>query len=151
MDSGVAQHPITDWNTYIADLDKRLGLDNQVMRVISNKARRDPKRIVFAEADNVKILKAAQIVFDEGIAYPILLGDEATIKTIAAENGIDVESFPILDPRREATKEKREQYAELFFEKRGRKGFNAYEAKKVMRDRNHFGCMMVECGGDAVP
>src|SRR5215470_11992828 len=132
MESGVAQHPITDWNSYITDLDKRLGLDNQVMRVISNKARRDPKRIVFAEADNVKILKAAQIVFDEGVGYPILLGDETTIKTIAAENSVDVESFPILDPRSEATAEKRQQYAKIFFEKRGRRGFNAYEAKKVM-------------------
>jgi malate dehydrogenase (oxaloacetate-decarboxylating)(NADP+) len=76
MDSGVAQHPIGSWDTYITGLNKRLGLDNQVMRVIGNKARRDPKRIVFAEADNAKILKAAQIVFDEGIGYPILLGDE---------------------------------------------------------------------------
>src|SRR6266498_3982580 len=146
MDSGVAQHPIADWNSYINELNKRLGLDNQVMRVIGNKARRNPKRIVFAEADNVKILKAAQIVFDDGIAYPILLGDENNIKNIAAANGIDVESFPIFDPRSDATEEKRNQYAEIFFQKRGRKGFNAYEAKKVMRDRNHFGCMMVECG-----
>src|SRR5258705_8333500 len=146
MESGVAQHPITDWNSYVNDLNKRLGLDNQVIRVIGNKARRNPKRIVFAEADNIKILKAAQIVFDDGIAYPILLGDENNIKNIAAANGIDVESFPIFDPRSEATEEKRNQYAELFFQKRGRKGFNAYEAKKVMRDRNYFGCMMVECG-----
>src|SRR4030095_2179575 len=146
MDSGVAQHPINDWNSYSNDLNKRLGLDNQVIRVVGNKARRDPKRIVFAEADNVKILKAAQIVFDDGIAYPILLGDENNIKNIAAANGLDVESFPIFDPRSEATEEKRNQYAEIFFNKRGRRGFNAYEAKKVMRDRNHFGCMMVECG-----
>ncbi|MCR6721132.1 MAG: phosphate acyltransferase [Chitinophagaceae bacterium] len=80
MESGVAQHPISDWEAYEADLNGRLGLDNQVMRVIGNKARRDPKRIVFAEADNIKILKAAQIVHDEGIAYPILLGDEGKIK-----------------------------------------------------------------------
>jgi malate dehydrogenase (oxaloacetate-decarboxylating)(NADP+) len=146
MESGVAQHPIVNWYTYVSDLDKRLGLDNQVMRVIGNKARRDPKRIVFAEADNVKILKAAQIVFDDGIAYPILLGEETKIRTIAASNGIDIESLPIFDPRNDNTEEKRNQYAEVFFNKRNRRGFNAYESKKIMRDRNYFGCMMVESG-----
>jgi malate dehydrogenase (oxaloacetate-decarboxylating)(NADP+) len=146
IDSGVARQTITNWDGYVNDLNKRLGLDNQVLRVIGNKARRDPKRIVFAEADNIKILKAAQVVFDEGIGYPILLGDENRIKTIAAANSIDVTDFPIFDPRSDATEEKRAQYAETFFQKRGRRGYNAYEAKKVMRDRNHFGCMMVECG-----
>ena len=146
MESGVAKQPITNWDTYVTNLNKRLGLDNQVMRVIGNKARRDPKRIVFAEADNIKILKAAQIVFDEGIGYPILLGDETKIKTIAAANGIDIEGLPIFDPRSEATEERRNKYFEIFFAKRGRRGFNAYEARKVMRDRNYYGCMMVECG-----
>ena len=146
MESGVAQKPITDWDTYVTDLNKRLGLDNQVMRVLGSRARRNPKRIVFAEADNVKILKAAQIVIDEGIGYPILLGDETKIRTIAAGNGIDLEGLPIFDPRSDAMKEKREQYGELFFAKRQRKGFNYYEAKKVMKDRNHFGAMMVETG-----
>lgn len=146
MESGEAQQPITNWEAYTNNLNKRLGLDNQVMRVIGNKARRDPKRIVFAEADNVKILKAAQIVFDEGIGYPILLGDETRIKNIAVNNGIDLDGLPIFDPRSDATEERRNKYAELFFAKRGRKGFNAYEAKKIMRDRNYYGCMMVECG-----
>ena len=107
MESGVAQHPITDWETYTTDLNNRLGLDNQVMRVIGNKARRDPKRIVFAEADNVKILKAAPIIFDEGIGYPILLGDETKIRNIAFANGIDIEGLPIFDPRSDSTEEKR--------------------------------------------
>ena len=146
MESGVAQHPITNWDSYVNDLNKRLGLDNQVMRVLGNKARKDPKRIVFAEADNVKILKAAQIIFDEGIGYPILLGDEIKIKNIANANGIDIEGLPIFDPRSDAMEERRNKYSELFFAKRGRKGFNAYEAKKVMKDRNYYGCMMVECG-----
>jgi malate dehydrogenase (oxaloacetate-decarboxylating)(NADP+) len=146
MESGVAQQPIVNWETYVSDLDKRLGLDNQVMRVIGNKARRDPKRIVFAEADNVKILKAAQIVFDDGIGYPILLGDETKIRSMAASNGIDIESIPIFDPRSDSTEEQRNAYADVFFQKRNRKGFNAYEAKKIMRDRNYFGCMMVESG-----
>ena len=146
MESGVAKYPIANWDNYVTSLNNRLGLDNQVMRVIGNKARRDPKRIVFAEADNIKILKAAQIVFDEGIGYPILLGDETKIKKIAAANGIDIEGTPIFDPRSDATEERRNKYAEIFFAKRGRRGFNAYEAKKVMRDRNYYGCMMVECG-----
>jgi malate dehydrogenase (oxaloacetate-decarboxylating)(NADP+) len=146
MQSGVARLPVDNWENYENTLNKRLGLDNQVMRVLGNKARRDPKRIVFAEADNVKILKAAQIVFDEGIGYPILLGEERKIKNIAHANGIDLEGLPIIDPRSEAAEEKRNNYGEKFLASRGRKGYNAYEAKKVMRDRNHFGCMMVECG-----
>ena len=146
MESGVAQHPINDWEAYENNLDSRLGLDNQVMRVIGNKARRDPKRIVFAEADNVKILKAAQIIYDDGIGYPILLGDETKIRNIAVANGIDLYDLPIFDPRSDAMEEKRNKYSELFLAKRGRKGFNAYESKKVMKDRNYFGCMMVECG-----
>jgi malate dehydrogenase (oxaloacetate-decarboxylating)(NADP+) len=144
--SGVAKNRIEDWDAYENELNRRLGLDNQVMRVVGNKARRNPKRIVFAEADNLKILKSAQIIYDEGIGYPILLGDETKIKLIAAEGGVDIDGLPILDPRSETTLEKRNQYGDLFFQKRGRKGFNAYEAKKVMRDRNYFGCMMVEFG-----
>src|SRR5687768_13527480 len=146
MESGVAQHPITDWDAYATDLNNRLGIDNQIMRAIGNKARRDPKRIVFAEADNLKILKAATVAFDEGIAYPILLGDETKIQHIAKANNIDLDGLPIIDPRSHSTKEKRNQYAEIFFNKRNRRGFNAYESQKIMRDRNYFGCMMVECG-----
>jgi malate dehydrogenase (oxaloacetate-decarboxylating)(NADP+) len=146
MESGVALKPITDWETYTNDLNRRLGLDNQVMRILGNKAKRDPRRIVFAEAENVKILKAAQIVIDEGIGYPILLGDENKIRIIAQANGIDLEGLPIYDPRSDAMEEKRNKYAELFFQKRHRKGFNYYESKKVMKDRNYFGCMMVETG-----
>jgi malate dehydrogenase (oxaloacetate-decarboxylating)(NADP+) len=146
IESGVAQKTVHDWEGYASDLNRRLGLDNQVMRILGNKARRDPKRIVFAEADNVKILKAAQIVIDEGIGYPILLGDESKIRIIAQANGIDLEGLPIYDPRSDEMEEKRNQYAELFFAKRQRKGFNFYESKKIMKDRNYFGCMMVETG-----
>jgi malate dehydrogenase (oxaloacetate-decarboxylating)(NADP+) len=146
IESGVAQKPIHDWEGYVNDLNRRLGLDNQVMRILGNKARREPKRIVFAEADNIKILKAAQIVIDEGIGYPILLGDENKIRVIAQANGIDLEGLPIYDPRSDEMDQKRNQYAELFFAKRQRKGFNYYESKKVMKDRNYFGCMMVETG-----
>ena len=95
MESGVAKYPINNWEEYVTNLNKRLGLDNQVMRVIGNKARRDPKRIVFAEADNVKILKAAQIVFDEGVGYPILLGDETKIKTPTSKEKITPEKTKV--------------------------------------------------------
>lgn len=146
IESGVAQQPITDWEKYRINLNRRLGLDNQVMGILSNKARRDPKRIVFAEADNAKILKAAQIIIDEGIGYPILLGDENKIRNIAQANAIDLEGLPIFDPRSDAMADKRNAYGELFFKKRQRKGFNFYEARKIMKDRNYFGCMMVETG-----
>ena len=146
IESGVAQKTITNWDGYVLELNKRLGLDNQLFRVVSNKARRDPKRLVFAEADNLKILKAATIIYDEGIAYPILLGDPEKINRIADANSIDLSDIPIVDPRSDAMESKREFYGELFFKKRQRKGFNHHESMKVMKDRNHFGCMMVETG-----
>jgi malate dehydrogenase (oxaloacetate-decarboxylating)(NADP+) len=146
MDSGVAKNPIKNWETYTVQLNKRLGLDNQLLRVLGNKARREPKRLVFAEADNQKILKAASIAYDEGIAYPILLGTESKIRLIAAENNIDLTDIPIIDPRSDEQEEKRKAYAEIFFQKRQRRGFNLYESYKIMKERNHFGCMMVECG-----
>ena len=144
--SGVAQKEIANWDSYALELNKRLGLDNQLIRVIGNKARKDPKRLVFAEADNLKILKAASIIYDEGIAYPILLGDPIKINKIAEENNLDLMDIPIVDPRSEEMDSKREFYGELFFNKRSRKGFNHYESLKIMKDRNHFGCMMVETG-----
>jgi malate dehydrogenase (oxaloacetate-decarboxylating)(NADP+) len=146
VESGVAQKPIQNWDAYTLQLNKRLGLDNQLIRVIGNKARRDPKRLVFAEADNQKVLKAASIIYDDGIAYPILLGDPIKIKAIAEEHNIDLTDIPIIDSRSDETEAKREFYGELFFKKRQRKGFNHYESIKIMKDRNHFGCMMVETG-----
>jgi len=146
IDSGVAQKTITNWDAYALELNKRLGLDNQLMRVIGNKARKEPKRLVFAEADNIKILKAASIVYDEGIAYPILLGDPIKIRAIAEQNNIDLTDLPIIDPRSDENEAKRELYAEMFFKKRQRRGVNHYESNKMMKDRNHFGCMMVETG-----
>ncbi|MFM7359101.1 MAG: phosphate acyltransferase, partial [Sediminibacterium sp.] len=146
MDSGVAQKTITDKAAYELELNKRLGLDNQLMRVLGNKARRDPKRLLFAEADNQKILKAASILYDEGFAYPILLGDPVRIGKIADENNIDLTDIPIIDPRSDEQEAKREFYGQLFFKKRQRKGVNHYESVKLMKDRNHFGCMMVETG-----
>jgi malate dehydrogenase (oxaloacetate-decarboxylating)(NADP+) len=146
VESGVAQKPIQNWDAYTLQLNKRLGLDNQLIRVIGNKAKRDPKRLVFAEADNQKVLKAASIIYDDGIAYPILLGDPVKINAIAEEHNIDLTDIPIIDSRSDETEAKREFYGELFFKKRQRKGFNHYESIKIMKDRNHFGCMMVETG-----
>lgn len=146
VESGVAQKTIENWDAYTVELNKRLGLDNQLIRAIGNKARKDPKRLVFAEADNQKILKAASILYDDGIAYPILLGDPVKINRIAEENNIDLADIPIIDPRSDEMEPKRDFYAELFFKKRQRRGINKYESHKLMKDRNHFGCMMVETG-----
>ena len=146
MESGVAQFPITDWNAYVVDLNKRLGLDNQLLRILGNKARNNPKRVIFADADNLKILKAAQIVYDEGIAFPILLGNERKIRKIAEANKIDLTELPIIDPISDEAEEKRNSFGDIYFEKRQRKGVNRYESKKLMRDRNYYGSMMVEIG-----
>ncbi len=146
MESGVAKYPITDWDAYALELNKRLGLDNQLSRVIGNKARKDPKRVVFADAENLKILKVAQLAREENVAYPILLGDEGRILKLAAANGIDLDDMPIINPKDEKHDELRKQYGDLFFAKRQRRGVNKYEAYKAMKDRNHFGCMLVENG-----
>ena len=144
--SGVAQQVITNWDEYELQLNKRLGLDNQLMRIISNKARRDPKRLVFSDAENIKILKAASIIYDDGIAYPILLGNETRIKNIAAANNIDISDLPIIDIRSDEMEAKREFFGSILFQKRQRKGINKYESLKLMRTQNYFGAMMVETG-----
>jgi malate dehydrogenase (oxaloacetate-decarboxylating)(NADP+) len=146
MESGVARKPITDWKAYTDNLNERLGIDNQLLRIIGSKARKNPKKVVFAEAENQKILKTAQLVQDDGFAEPVLLGDPKIIARIAAENNIDLEGIPVIDPKSDEADEKRTQYGNLFFEKRQRKGFNFYESKKIMRDRLYYGCMMVETG-----
>lgn len=146
MDSGVARKPITDWDAYHEELYKRLGADDNILRWAINKAKQNPKRVVFAEAENLKVLKAAQIVKDEGIATPILLGNEKKIKMLIEENKIQLTDVEILDPRDESTIEKRDQYGQVYFMKRHRRGYNLYEAKKIMREQTYFGCMMVEMG-----
>jgi malate dehydrogenase (oxaloacetate-decarboxylating)(NADP+) len=146
IESGVARKPITDWDAYETELNRRLGVDNQLMQAIGSKARKNPKRVVFADAENAKILKAAQIVFDEGIGFPILLGDPKRIAEIAERNRISLEGIEVIDHRSETMEAKRQQYGEAYFKKRQRRGVNHYEAFKKMRDRNHFGCMMVDMG-----
>jgi malate dehydrogenase (oxaloacetate-decarboxylating)(NADP+) len=144
MESGVAKKPITDWDAYEIELNKRLGIDNQLIRALGSKARKDPKRVVFADAENAKVLKAAQIALDEGIAVPILLGNPDIIQDIAEINNIIIEGMEIINPKSEDVVKKRQEYAEIFFKKRQRRGINKYEAGKLMKDRNYFGCMMVE-------
>jgi len=144
MDSGVAKHVITDWDAYREDLKLRLGMDDALLRAISNKAKLDPKRVVFAEADNYKILKAAQIVNDDGVATPILLGDKQKILELIEANELDMEGVTIIDPAEETAKT--ELYADYLYQKRQRKGITLYEAKKLLRDRNYFGACMVQFG-----
>lgn len=146
MDSGVAQFHIEDWDAYEFELKKRLGLDNKVVDTLTTKAINNPQRVVFAEADNYKILKAAQLSKDEGYAIPILLGRKEKIIQLIEENEIELEDVEIIDPKDESQREKRNEYANLFFEKRQRKGYTLYEAQKIMRERNYFGSMMVENG-----
>ncbi|MFY7734169.1 MAG: NADP-dependent malic enzyme [Bacteroidia bacterium] len=144
MDSGVAKNPIQDWEKYNHQLLARLGKESNFIRAITDKAKLNPKRVVFTEADNYKILRAAQIVKDEGIAIPILLGNREKINAILAENHIKLGDVSIIDPLEEEAK--RHAFADIFFMKRQRKGVTLHEARKLMRERNYYAPMMVEMG-----
>ena len=142
IDSGVARKIITDWDAYKEELKARLGMDDALLRAVTNKAKSAPKRVVFAEADNYKILKAAQIVKDDGIAIPILLGNKERIRELILENELDLEGVLIINPLEEI--EKSAKYAEYLFKKRQRRGLTLFEARKLMRDRNYYGSSMVQ-------
>lgn len=144
--SGVAKLEIPDWNKYRESLKKRLGLDNKLIRNLTTRAKRNPKRVVFAEAEHYKILKAAQQVSDEGIAIPVLLGRKQKIIDLIEEFSIDFENLIIIDPKDESQKKKRDEYGDILWQKRKRKGLTQFEARKLMRERNYFGSMMVETG-----
>jgi malate dehydrogenase (oxaloacetate-decarboxylating)(NADP+) len=144
MDSGVARKHITDWHAYHEELQVRLGADDKLLRNLAGKAKSAPKRVVFAEADNYKILKAAQIVKDEGIATPILLGNVERIQKIVLENGIEFDGIEIIDPL-QGTPDS-EKFADHLYQRRQRRGITLYEARKLMRDRNYYGASMVEFG-----
>ena len=146
IESGVAQKKISNFEAYAQELNKRLGLDNKLVRRITTKAKRNPKRIVFAEAEHYKILKAAQEVKDEGIAIPILLGREGRIRQLIEDNVLDLDDVQILDPKSDEQRERRNQFGQILFEKRKRKGMALPEAQKLMRERNYFGSMMVDQG-----
>ncbi|HCD89962.1 MAG TPA: NADP-dependent malic enzyme [Algoriphagus sp.] len=144
MDSGVAKNPIKDWAAYELELQERIGIDQRLMSVVISRAKKDPKKVVFAEADNRKILKAAQIIRDEKIANPILLGNRAKILTLIEENSLDLQNVTIIDPLEES--EKLSQFADILYKKRQRKGMTLADASRLVTQRNYFGAMMVETG-----
>lgn len=144
MDSGVARKHISDWDAYRDELRKRLGLDNKFLRTITIKAKQNPKKVVFAEADNYKMLRAAQITREEGTAIPILLGNKEKIEQLMAEHKMDFGDTVIIDPTQEH--DLRDRFGALYFEKRQRRGITLYDARKAMQSRNYFGTMMVDQG-----
>jgi malate dehydrogenase (oxaloacetate-decarboxylating)(NADP+) len=144
IDSGVAKHIITDWDAYRNELDNRLGKDNKLMRSVANKAKSNPKRVVFTEADTYKILKAAQVARDEGIAKPILLGNKEKILALLEEHQIELGDTPIIDTWLAEEEGRRAEFGDLLWKKQQRRGLTQYDARKLMRDRNYFGAMMVE-------
>jgi len=145
IDSGVARKVITDWDAYVEELRSRIGIDDRIMRTLTNKAKQNPKRIVFAEADTYKILKAAQIIKEEGIGTPILLGNEATIRRIMRENDLYLDDVQIIDPA-SGHAENMDKYADHLYQKRQRKGVSLFQSKKLMYDRNYYGASMVQFG-----
>ncbi|MCO6495122.1 MAG: NADP-dependent malic enzyme [Bacteroidetes bacterium] len=144
MDSGVANQPIHDMQKYKQQLRDRLGLDNKFIRRVNSIARKAPKTVVFVEADNLKILKAAQISMEEGIAKPILLGDKNKINRLIADYKLELQGASIIDPWEEDAK--REAFGNQLYASRQRKGMTLQEAKKAMKDRNYYGMMMLENG-----
>ncbi len=145
MESGVALNPILDWEKYEEELLERLGSDNKMVRLLTNRAKSDPKRIVFAEADHLDVLKAAQIVHEEGIGFPILLGDKEVILELKEELGFDAD-VPIFDPKTSEEDQRRLRYADHYWETRKRRGISLLDAQKWMRERNYFAAMMVNEG-----
>lgn len=144
MDSGIAMKPITDWGAYHQQLQRRIGIDQKLINKVIDRAKKAPKRVVFAEADNIKILKAAQILQDEEIAIPILLGNRLEIERLIKENRLEISNCTIIDPKEDKARD--EKYTDAYYKKRQRKGVTYADAQRAMRDRNAFGAMMVEFG-----
>ncbi|NNK70276.1 MAG: NADP-dependent malic enzyme [Flavobacteriaceae bacterium] len=145
MESGIAQEPIENWAAYEESLMQRLGSDNKIVRLMHGRAKSNPQRVVFAEADQLPVLRAAQIVHDEGIAHPILLGRTDTIKDLMEEIEFDAD-VPIIDPKSDEELEQKNKYAEVYWESRNRRGITLYSAQQLMRERNYFAAMMVNEG-----
>jgi malate dehydrogenase (oxaloacetate-decarboxylating)(NADP+) len=146
MESGVARKHIENWDAYEQELKMRLGLDDKLIKNITTKAKSDPRKVVFAEADNYKVIKAAQIARDEGIAFPILLGKKEKINKLIKEYQLDLEDVEIIDPLSPEENQRRLDFGKMFFEMRQRKGLNYYEACQLMQQRNYFGAMLVKTG-----
>lgn len=147
IESGVATEPIEDWERYKEELSSRLGNSQKMVRILHDRAKASPKRLVFAEADQMDVLKAAQIVQEEGIAIPILLGNRATIDDLRAAINFN-EEVEVIDPKEEKYKEQRNIYAELFWNDQRRKGYTLYDTQRLMRERNYYASMMIK-NGDA--
>ena len=145
--SGVATEPITDWERYTEELAGRLGNSQKMVRLLHDRAKAAPKRLVFAEADHMDVLKAAQIVHEEGIAIPILLGNRTIIEELREAISFDDE-IEIIDPKEDLHKKQREVYAHLFWKDQRRKGYTLYDAQRLMRERNYYASMMIK-NGDA--
>ena len=146
MDSGVAQHHITDWDAYNDRLKKLMGYDNKMLREFTEMARKEPKRVVFAEANHANMLQAASTAMKEGICKPILLGTDELIGKLAESIGVDLSGMQIINLRHPNEEDRRIRYAQLLTEKRQREGITYAEAHEKMFDRNYFGMMMVEAG-----
>lgn len=144
IESGVAKKTISDWDAYELQLQKRIGIDQRLMSVVIGRAKKDPKRVVFGEADNLKILKAAQIIRDEKIAIPILLGNRERILAMIEENSLDLSHAQIIDPLEETAM--LDAFGDFLHKKRQRKGMTHFDADRLVRERNYFGAMMVETG-----
>lgn len=146
IESGVARHTIEDWNQYAEELRQRLGTDDRIMRNLTEAAKRNPKRVVFAEADNYKTLRAAQVVKEEGVAEPILLGNKAKIKALIHENLLDLDQVEIIDPFEEVDTPRYQKFVEHLYKRRQRKGVSLIDARKMMKERNYFAASLVEFG-----
>ncbi len=145
MDSGVARKTIHNWSVYEEELLNRMSSEQKLIRMLQNRAKQDPKTIVFSNAEEYNVLKAAQIVNDEGIAKPILLGDKAKVEELMKEFDIQLD-VPIIDPKSKEAEEHVDKLAELLWKKRNRKGMTPYNAKRFLTNRDYFGAMMVEAG-----
>lgn len=145
MESGVAKEPITDWDAYKEELAERLGTGNKLMRMLTSRAKADPKSVIFAEADHLDVLKAAHIAYEEGIAIPILLGKKNIIEELMQEINFEGD-VQIIDPKLDDEKERKDRFAKVYWESRKRKGITYINARKLMRERNYFAAMMVNEG-----
>jgi malate dehydrogenase (oxaloacetate-decarboxylating)(NADP+) len=146
MESGIAKNPIKDWAAYKENLRKRMGLSNPLKRQMKAAAKRNPKRIVLADAEHYNVLKAAEIVHNEHLAIPILLGDKEEITRIIKENSLELEGVKIIDPKSKAEAKRRKEFAEILFKKRQRRGITMSLALDYMNQNHYFAPMLVETG-----
>lgn len=149
MDSGVAKNPIKNWKAYTRELNDRLGRDDKFIRMITEKARQNPQRIIFTEGDQYKVLKAAEILLDNGTAQPVLLGSQKKIDALVEEYQLEISGADVIDIM--ANPEERERYAQMMYEMRKRKGMTLGESRSKLKSRDYYGNLMLHEGkGDAL-